>query len=154
MNPGQEASGKLVTVVRNQAKQLARDNDSGYILIDGSPGIGCPVIASIGGVDLVLVVTEPTVSGIHDLERILAVTRHFNVPASVCINKADINQGKAGEIRDYCADEDVKVAGEIPYDLSFTRAQIKGTTVMESGSDNLKKMMRDLWNEVYDSLRQ
>lgn len=100
---GEEASGKMVTQIRQKAQNLAREKDQ-MIIVDGSPGIGCPVIASIKGVDQVLIVTEPTVSGIHDLERVLEVARHFGISAAVCINKFDINEEKTKKIEDVCDD--------------------------------------------------
>jgi len=151
--PGEEASGKLVAKVRENARMVAAERDLPLIIIDGSPGIGCPVIASIGGVDLVLVVTEPTLSGIHDLERILAVADHFDVKAMVCINKCDINPSKSTAIREYCRKNSIQIAGEIPYDLSFTRAQVKGKTIIEHSSGPVADIIRDVWDEIRRSLR-
>ena len=102
LKTAEEASGKLVTVVRNNAKMLAEEKEKDIIIIDGPPGIGCPVISSITGVDLVLIVTEPTLSAIHDLERILGVAHHFGIPAVVCINKFDINHENTEKIEQYC----------------------------------------------------
>ncbi|MDG6218168.1 MAG: ATP-binding protein, partial [Candidatus Thermoplasmatota archaeon] len=112
LHTAEEASGKLVTVVRNNAKRLAIENNKGLILIDGPPGIGCPVIASITGVDLVLIVTEPTLSAIQDLERILGVTQHFKIPAIVCINKFTINLKNTKKIERYCTDNNISVIGK------------------------------------------
>ncbi|MBU0762014.1 MAG: 4Fe-4S binding protein [Candidatus Altiarchaeota archaeon] len=148
LNPGEEASGKLVTEVRNNAQKLAEEEGWGLIIIDGSPGIGCPVIASIGGVDLVLAVTEPTMSGLHDLVRILAVADHFNVPSKVCINKCDINHSKSLEIEKFCLDEGVEVVGKIPYDLSFTKAQIQGKTIIEYENASVSKEIKQVWDAV------
>ena len=97
-----ENSGKLVSMVRQQARDLAEQAKRSLVLVDGPPGIGCPVIASIGGVDLVLIVTEPTLSGLHDLKRILDVAKHFTIPAMVCINKYDINPENSRTIEKYC----------------------------------------------------
>ncbi len=105
---GQESSGKLVTMVRSQAAALARERNLGLSLIDGSPGIGCPVIASLTGADLALLVTEPTVSGLHDLERVAGVAKKLGVPATVSINKHDLNPDAAARIEKWCADSGVK----------------------------------------------
>jgi MinD superfamily P-loop ATPase len=153
MNPGEEASGKLVTLVRNKALKVAKERGCGLIIIDGSPGIGCPVIASIGGVDSALIVTEPTLSGIHDLERILGVARHFKIEPLVCVNKHDINQENTKEIISYCENQKVRVAGKIPYDPDFTKAQIQGKTIIEY-SQVMAKTIGGIWDEVDDSLRQ
>lgn len=148
LNVAEETSGKLVTLVRNNARILAKKNNKNLIIIDGPPGIGCPVISSITGVDLVLIVTEPTKSGIHDLKRILGVAGHFNIPSSVCINKCDINTQQSKSIQKYCQINDIPVVGLVPYDIVFTKAMIKGKTVIEfnhgSISDNIKRM----WEKV------
>jgi len=152
--PGEEASGKLVTIVRNKAKGIAEERNLDLIIIDGSPGIGCPVIASIGGVDLALIVTEPTVSGIHDLKRILNVTEHFGVKAIVCINKYDINTKRAMEIEDYCNENDIIISGKIPYDMNFTRAMVNGKTIMEyiNSNNNISKIIKGIWDEINNNL--
>ncbi len=152
--PGEEASGKLVTVVRNNAKKIAEEEKLDLIIIDGSPGIGCPVIASIGGVDLVLVVTEPTMSGLHDLDRILAVTKHFKLPATVCINKYDINLDKAKEIEEYSNDQGVTVIGKIPYDISFTKAMIERKPIIQYIKEGVSETIKDVWHEINNRLLQ
>ncbi|HHQ45472.1 MAG TPA: (4Fe-4S)-binding protein, partial [Candidatus Altiarchaeales archaeon] len=146
LNPGEEASGKLVSVVRERAKKIAQEQGNNLIIIDGSPGIGCPVIASIGGVELCLVVTEPTASGIHDLERVLGVARHFKVRPLVCINKFDINEEKSLEIEEWCKKNGVKVVGKIPYDVAFTKAMIAGKTIIEYDDDGLSENVRGVWS--------
>ena len=113
LNIAEETSGKLVTVVRNHAQQVAEKESCELILIDGAPGIGCPVIASLTGVDLALVVTEPTMSGLHDLERILDVTRHFGIGSVVCINKYDINEENSKRITEFCRQRGVEIVGKI-----------------------------------------
>ncbi len=129
--PGEENSGKLVTMVRTQAKERAVQAGLSQILIDGPPGIGCPVIASITGTSLAVVVTEPTASGIHDLERIARLTRHFDIPAAVIINKSDINPDYTGSILDYCKTNNMQVLGEIPYDGEISEAQCQGKAITE-----------------------
>ena len=131
LKTAEEASGKLVTVVRNNAKELAEEKKKDLIIIDGPPGIGCPVIASITGVNLVLIVTEPTLSGIHDLERIYDVACHFKIPAVVCINKFDINFDNSEKIKNYCENNKIPVVGMIPYDLIMTKAMVKEKSVIE-----------------------
>lgn len=152
LKPGEEASGKLVAVVRNNAKKVAEEQKKDLVLIDGSPGIGCPVIASITGVDLVLAVTEPTVSGLHDLERILGVAGHFGVKAVVCVNKCDINSSKTEEIKSYCKANNVPVVGEILYDEAFTKSMVEGKTVVEYSSNGISDKLRDMWGKIYSRL--
>ena len=148
LHPGEEASGKLVAMVRQMAKDVAKARGKDLILIDGPPGIGCPVIAAISGVSMVLVVTEPTVSGIHDLQRVLGVAEHFDIPAAVVINKADINPDNAKEIRKYCSERDVKVLGELPYDDAATKAMIEEKTLIEYGQNRLGEIAKDIWDQV------
>jgi len=145
---GEEASGKLVTEVKRKAKELAEKENKELILIDGSPGIGCPVIASLSGVDLALIVTEPTVSGIHDLERILDVTEHFKIKTSVCINKFDINEEKTNEIENFCNENGIPLLGKIPYDSSITRAMIELKTVIEFSSPKTSEQVKKIWSKI------
>lgn len=147
---GEEASGKMVTQIRQRAQQIAGQED--LIIVDGSPGIGCPVIASIKGVDQVLVVAEPTVSGLHDLERVLEVTEHFGISASVCINKFDINEKKAGKIEELCQFRDVPVLGRLPYNDVATEAMINEQTVVEYSDSNLSKEINKIWDKIVSSL--
>lgn len=128
---GQENSGKLVMLVKQQARELARRQGADYLLVDGPPGIGCPVIAACSGADLALLVAEPTVAGIHDLERILATTEHFRVRALVCINKSDLNPARSREIERFCAGRGVVVVGRVPFDSAVTAAMVQGLTIGE-----------------------
>lgn len=144
---GEEASGKLVTKVRDVAAELAEDLKKELILIDGSPGIGCPVIASIVGTSLVVMVTEPTLSGMYDLERIYQVVNHFNIPCCVCINKYDLNEKNTKEIEFWCRARNIPIVGRIPYDIRVTDAMVSGKTLIEyngSLSDNIKSM----WEKI------
>ncbi len=150
---GEEASGKLITLVREKAREVAVERGLDLVLIDGSPGIGCPVIASIGGVDIALVVTEPTISGLHDLERILQVAEHFRIKSMVCINKCDINWEKTDEITDYCRRNNILIAGVIPYSEDFTKAMVEEKTIIEYGG-GVSKAIEEVWDEVNNSLRQ
>ena len=120
--PAADNSGKLVTLIRQQAQSNALDTDTDLIIIDGPPGIGCPVIAAATGVDYVLIVTEPTIAGIHDLNRAMEVTHHFNLPTFVVINKADLNPQVAQDIKQLCADKDIHCFGTIPFDTAVTEA--------------------------------
>lgn len=144
----QENSGKLVTLVRKEAQRIAGEGGYPLILIDGPPGIGCPVIASLGGVDAALVVTEPSLSGMHDLERVLGVCRHFNVPAWVCINKWDINPEVTQKIQKFCQNVGSIVIGEIPFDPIVTRAMIFESTVVEFSSGTVSDEIKKIWRRV------
>jgi len=148
LNTAEEASGKLVTMVRNNAKKLAKEKKKDLILIDGPPGIGCPVISSISGVDLVLIVTEPTLSAIHDLERILGVAHFFQVPAIVCINKYDINLDNTKKIEHYCKTNCVDIVGKLPYDNVVTEAMIHEKNVVEYSNGALSKTLIDTWDKI------
>jgi len=147
LKTAEEASGKLVTVVRNNAKTLAEEKKIDLIIIDGPPGIGCPVIASISGVDLVLIVTEPTLSAIHDLERILGVAYHFKIPAVVCI-KCDINLDNTEKIEHYCKSNNIDVVGKLPYDTVVTEAMIHEKTVVEYSDGDFSSNVIEMWNKI------
>jgi MinD superfamily P-loop ATPase len=125
----QENSGKLVTMVKQQGRLLALDEGRELLIVDGPPGIGCPVISASAGADLALLVVEPTVSGIHDLERALATVRHFGVPALVCINKADINPAHTAAIKAYCQEQGIEVVSTLPFDTVVTEAMVHGQPV-------------------------
>jgi len=153
LKTAEEASGKLVTVVRNNAKHLAETKQKDLILIDGPPGIGCPVIASITGVDLVLIVTEPTLSAIHDLERILGVAKHFKIPAIVCINKYTINLDNSKKIEQYCMDNNIPVVGKLPYDNLMTKAMIHEQSIIEFSDANLSHQIHKMWNNIQGMLK-
>lgn len=152
--PGEENSGKLVSLIRQKALQLGRDTDTEWVVVDGSPGIGCPVIAAATGADVALLVAEPTVSGIHDLKRILQTVQHFHIPAAVCINKSDVNPARTASIRDFCCQGDIPIAAEIPYDDAVTRAMIQGSTVTEFANGPVALQMDAVWRAVRDILSQ
>ncbi len=154
LKTAEEASGKLVTVVRNNAKTLADEKKKDLIIIDGPPGIGCPVIASISGVDLVLVVTESTLSAIHDLERILGVAYHFKIPAVVCINKYDINLDNTEKIEHYCKNNNIDIVGKLPYDNIVTEAMIHEKNVIEYSKSDFSNMIIDMWNNIRGRLEE
>ena len=144
----EENSGKLVTVIRKEAKKIAQEQKKDLLIIDGSPGIGCPVIASITGADLVLVVTEPTLSGKHDLDRVSKLTANFGIETLVCVNKADINPQITGQINEEAGQRGLKVVGKIPYDEAFTKAQIIKASVVEYTGGAITKQMKALWRQV------
>ncbi|MBN2106802.1 MAG: ATP-binding protein [Deltaproteobacteria bacterium] len=146
----EDNSGKLVSVVRQEAKRLAEEKNFDFVIIDGPPGIGCPVIAAITGVDLLLVVTEPTLSGLHDLQRVLATAAHFNIPAAVCVNKFDINPENTAMIENFCMKQAVRVVGRIPYDRSVVAALMQKKTVFENPCANVSQEIIKIW----DALRQ
>lgn len=135
LNPGGENSGKLVTLVRDHARRLAEEQSRDMVIVDGPPGIGCPVIASLGGATRVLVVTEPTVSGEHDLERVLQLAKHFRVPAAVCINKWDINPGQTERIETLSQKHGAELAGRVRYSPAFSSALRRGKTVVELAAE-------------------
>lgn len=148
LGPAQENSGKLVSLIRKQAKQIATERKKDFIIVDGSPGIGCPVIASITAADLVLVVTEPTISARHDLERVVELTGHFKIPTVVCINKCDINLKMTEEIVRKMKDMNIAVIGQIPYDVSVTKAQVAGQSIIEYSSNGLSDRIKSLWQAL------
>ncbi len=133
LEPGGESSGKLVAQVRREARRLAAERHEDWILVDGPPGIGCPVIASLSEATGVLAVTEPTPSGRHDLERVLELCHHFKVPAAVCVNKWDLHPELTAAIEALARDHRAEVVGRIPYDLTVTAAQVEGRPVVELG---------------------
>lgn len=145
---GAENSGKLVTIVRSKAQQLAREQGKDLVIVDGSPGIGCPVIASITGASLVVVVTEPTLSGVHDMKRVLELGRHFNVRSAVCVNKWDLNPEIAEDIEHEAARYNAPVIGRIHYDRSVTQAQVNGQAVVEHTDTLAAHDIRKGWEEL------
>ncbi len=151
--PAEENSGKLVSLIRKQAKQIATEQNKELIIVDGAPGIGCPVIASITGADLVLAVTEPTISAQHDLHRVIDLTEHFNIPTAVCIDKYDINVNIAKSIEKEFLDRSAKMAGKIAYDVAVTKAQIVAKSIVEYSSNSLKEQVVSLWESVLNMLK-
>jgi len=149
---GQENSGKLVTLVKQHARLRAMDTGAEFLLVDGPPGIGCTVIAASAGADMALHVVEPTVSGAHDLERILGTTDHFGVPSLVAINKADLNLARADEIAAFCAERGVEVVGRIPYDTVVTEAMVQGLPVTEYTDGSVTVAMGRVWARIRERL--
>jgi MinD superfamily P-loop ATPase len=149
LHPGEANSGKLVTIVRQNARIVAEKENSDLVIIDGSPGIGCPVIASITGVDAGLVVTEPTMSGIHDLERVLRLLEHFHVAPFVCVNMYDINKDNTEKILRFCGEKVVEVVGKIPFSPKVTEAMVNGKTVIEySPKGAVAKEIQNVWEKI------
>ncbi|KPL18812.1 MAG: (4Fe-4S)-binding protein [candidate division Zixibacteria bacterium SM23_81] len=144
----EENSGKLVAVVRQNAKLLAEKEGLDLVLVDGAPGIGCPVISSIAGATAVLVVTEPTLSGLHDMKRVVDLAAHFHIPALVCVNKFDLNPELTGQVEDFCRGRKLKLMGRIPYDTVVTKAMVQGKTVVEYSSGLVAKEIEKLWRHI------
>ncbi|MFC1946041.1 ATP-binding protein, partial [Chloroflexota bacterium] len=144
----QENSGKLVALVRQQAREMAKKEGIDCIITDGPPGIGCPVISSLSGASLALAVTEPTLSGIHDLQRVVGVCRHFEVPVIVCVNKFDINEENTRDIETFCEEQGITVVSRIPYSDVVTRAMLAGLPVVEHGKSEVGREIEQLWNQV------
>ena len=147
LGPGAENSGKLVAKVKNNAKKYALENDMDIVLVDGSPGIGCPVISSLSGANFVVLVTEPTVSGAHDLKRVVELVQKFKIKMGCIINKSDINTDLAGEIKTFLKDYGIELLAELPYDDAFTHAMISERTVAEVSSEMSEKL-REAWYKI------
>lgn len=149
LDPGMENSGKLVTLVRRNAKKLAEDGDHDLILVDGPPGIGCPAIASLAEIDYGILVTEPTLSGIHDLKRALKLLEYFSVNPLVCVNKYDLNEENTSIIQSFCRDYYIEVIGLIPFDPTVTRAMVAGKPVVEFEPDcPASEKIHEIWNKI------
>jgi MinD superfamily P-loop ATPase len=151
--PGEETSGKLVFLVKEKAVELVKQANVETLLIDGAPGIGCPVIASVSGVSAVILVTEPSLSGLHDLKRILGVVRHFRIPATLVINKADLNENLSEEIEAFAAKESLPLLGRIPYDRRVTEAMIAGRSAVEDGKSAAGIAMRQVFERFMEVFR-
>ncbi len=145
---GADNSGKLVAKVKNEAKEIALEERKDFILVDGSPGIGCPVVSSLSGANFVVLVTEPSVSGLHDLKRVYELVRKFNIKAGCIINKADVNPEKCIEIMQFLKENDIIHITDLPYDENFTRAMVKGQTIVEYDSGKLKDLLAESWEKI------
>jgi MinD superfamily P-loop ATPase len=144
----EENSGKLVMKIRQAAQSIAKDERLDYVIIDGPPGIGCPVIASLSGVDLALIVTEPTIAGIHDMERILEVTDHFSIPAKVVVNKYDINMENTESITEICHHKNVEVLAHLPFSEKIVQSMVEGIPMTEFSDNGVAKAISDLWQAL------
>ena len=154
LHPGAENSGKLVSLVREQARATAKQERRDLVLVDGPPGTGCPVIAALTGAAGVLIVTEPTVSGAHDLARVLELANHFKIPAAICINKWDLNPEQADGIEAAARTAGATPVGRVRYDRAATAAQRRGLTVVEAGPDSLADEIRAVWNSWMNFVRE
>lgn len=148
LRPARGNTGKLVTLIRGTARVLAAKRGAPLVFADGPPGIGCPVIASLSGADAVLIVTEPSLSGLHDLERVIGLARGFRVTPAVCVNKWDIAPDVAETLVSWCREEEVPVVGRIPYDRAVTDAQVQRVTVIEHGQGPAASAIREVWEQV------
>ncbi len=148
----EENSGKLVTTVRNEAKRIAEEKGFALIITDGPPGIGCPVISSLSGADLALIVTEPTLSGMHDMERVIGVCMHFRIPVLVCINKCDINNENTRKIESMCEELGIIVVANIPYNNLFTEALIASSSVTEYTNSSIATQITLMWKSIEGTL--
>ena len=149
----QENSGKLVSLVRQKAKEIAQKQKSDWVIVDGAPGIGCPVIASLSGVDFALVVTEPTLSGLHDARRVIDVARHFRTPVKLVINKFDLNLDITQEIERYAQKNQVQLLGKICFDESIVKALVEGKTIIEFTDGRAKKEIINIWQDLEKELK-
>jgi len=144
----EENSGKLVSLVKKKAREIAERRNLEWIIVDGAPGIGCPVIASISGVSCALVVTEPTVSGLHDADRVIKVARHFGAPVRLVINKYDLNPEMTEKIEGYCRENDIPLVGKIPFDESVVKAVVRAETVIEYSHGRAGQEIRKIWDKL------
>ena len=145
----EENSGKLVALVRQEAKRIAEQKGFNLIITDGPPGVGCPVISSIGGASAVLIVAEPTVSGSHDMERVVQLTSHFNIPALLCINKFDLNREQSSRLEDFARTKGIPIVGHIPFDSLFTKAIVEGKNLIEFAPDSeLSGIIKEIWHNI------
>ncbi len=153
--PGQDNSGKLVTLVKQRARLQALDENRQLVLVDGPPGIGCPVISTISGANLALIVAEPTVAGVQDMRRVLQTVQHFGVRAMVCINKADIYPAGADDIKTYCLENGIEIAGRIPFDLTVASAMVAGEAVTAFQPEAPSSVaIKAVWDQVIHSLME
>ncbi|WP_459922541.1 ATP-binding protein [Desulfatiferula olefinivorans] len=145
----EENSGRLVSLIRQQARVYAETHGRDLIITDGPPGVGCPVIAALSGATAVCIVTEPTVSGLHDMERVVRLAAHFKIPGMVLVNKCDLNPDMTAKIEALAKERNITHLGNLPYDSFFTKAMIEGKTIMEYGEDSdMKKNVRLIWNKI------
>ncbi|MFA5260738.1 MAG: ATP-binding protein [Candidatus Omnitrophota bacterium] len=150
----EENSGKLVAKIRQVAKELGEKNACDYVIIDGPPGIGCPVIASLSGVDLAVAVTEPTVSGLHDLKRVLEIAGQFRIKIQVVINKHDLNPGNTAKVRDFCVQRNIEVLGGIPFSPDIPKSIVKGVPPVEFIDNEATASIKTIWSKIRTYLKE
>lgn len=144
----EENSGKLVSLVRQNAKRIGDEENRDYVIIDGPPGIGCPVIASITDTDLAIIVTEPTLSGIHDMERVIQVAKHFKIPVQVIINKYDINIGNSDAIKEMCMTQEIEVIAQIPFSKKASESIVSGIPLVEYADNSITEDIKSAWEKI------
>ena len=149
---GAENSGKLVAKVKTEAKTIAINEKIKYVIVDGSPGVGCPVVSSLSGANFVLLVTEPSVSGLHDLKRVYELVKRFGLSAGCIINKADLNSDKSDEIEKFCKDEGIEFFGKIPYFEDFTKAMVEKKSIVEYSDSKASKAIKECWSKIEEIL--
>lgn len=155
LHPAQDNSGKLVTLVKQHARLLAMDENRHLVLVDGPPGIGCPVISAASGADLALIVAEPSTAGVHDMRRVLATTGHFGVPSLVCINKTNIHPAGTIEIEAYCRQHGIRLAGRIPFDTGVIEAMVQGEPVTAYRPDSpASRALLAVWAQLKNVLQE
>ncbi len=149
---GADNSGKLVAKVKKEAKNFAQESSMDFILVDGSPGIGCPVVSSLSGADYVILVTEPTLSGFHDMRRVFELVQNFHLPSGCIINKYDVNVKISKKISEFCLKNNIDHISDIPYDETFTQAMTQGKTIIESNSKTLKEIVEQSWKTILSKI--
>jgi len=150
---GADNSGKLVAQVKNVAKGIAEEYNKPYILVDGSPGVGCPVVSSLSGAHLVVLVTEPTVSGLHDLKRVYQLVKKFHIKAACIINKADLNIDKSNEIKTFLEQEEIVHLANLPYDETFSKAMTDCKTIVEIEGSPVKELLEESWDKIKEIIK-
>ncbi len=150
---GADNSGKLVAKVKNEAKKIAQVQNIKFMIVDGAPGIGCPVLSSLTGANFVVLVTEATISGFHDLKRIIELVKKFRLNAGCIINKFDLNLEKTNEIMDYLKSENIEFISKIPYDTVFTEAMVNEQTIVEFENSQLSEIVTDSWNKIKEIIK-
>lgn len=149
----EENSGKLVSLVRKKAKELAERKKYEWVIVDGAPGIGCPVIASLSGIDCAVVITEPTLSGLHDADRVISVARHFGVKVKLVVNKYDLNLDMTKRIETYCKENNIELIGKVRFDKSFVKAMVEGKTIIEYQDGRAKEEIVNIWDRLQKEIR-
>jgi MinD superfamily P-loop ATPase len=151
---GADNSGKLVAKVKKEAKNIAEDEFKDYVIVDGSPGVGCPVVSSLSGASFVVLVTEPSLSGLHDLKRVYELVKKFKIEAGCIINKADINEKVTAEILEFLLQENILHLANLPFDDDFTRAMTNGQTIVEYSNGPLKELISESWNLILQTINK
>lgn len=154
LGPGRPNSGKLISLIKQKALEIASQNRYSHIIIDGPPGIGCPVISTLSGVDLALITVEPTISGIHDMARVIQVADHFHIKTAICINKYDLNRHMSWEIEKYSQDKDISMAGKIRFDRTVPESISQCIPVVEFSENGITEDIIGVWKGVLNLLNE